>query len=303
MRKSNPLEDYTFEVKYSDDDILTKERLRYLARYMIKLGIKEGIIPSPPGYDDSIDISLELQSNSQPKISRDYVETPTANDIAYIAGTSITSKVPLVGEIFNIIFTDPAIKRRDDWIESLEERIRELENKYPNITETIKESQLAISATFYACSMALKTTNNEKLEAFQNIILNAALKPNYEEYKVQMFLSIIDSFTEWHIRLLNYFSNPKNAILKHNPKFKLGTLRAIKTMHPFFEIYPEAKSELNSLSIVMDDLHYRGLIDVSKKYLYKSYDTKDTLIKSGYPYNKRTTEFGDELLNFIKSPE
>lgn len=303
MGKANNLDDYTFEVQYTGNDEVRKEKFRQLARYLLKLGINEGIIPSPPGYNDSTDLTLELQSANQAKVNRDYVETPTVNDIAYIAGSSITSKVPIVGEIFDFIFTDPAIKRRDDWVEDLEKRIVALESKYPNIIDTIKESQLAISATFYACSMALKTTNHEKLEVFQNIILNTALKPNYEEYKIQMFLSMVDTFTEWHIRLLHYLSNPKDAVLKHNPNFKFSSERRILTMSPFWEIYPEAKSNTNYLTIIMNDLHNKGLIYVDGKYILQAYDRNDTLIKAGFPYRKQTTDFGDELLSFIKSPE
>lgn len=303
MGKANNLDDYTFEVQYTGNDEVRKEKFRQLARYLLKLGINEGIIPSPPGYNDSTNLTLELQSANKAKVNRDYVETPTVNDIAYIAGSSITSNIPIGGEVFNLIFTDPATKRRDDWIESLENRIITLENKYPNIIETIKTSQLAISATFYACSMALKTTNKEKLEAFQNIILNVALKPNYEEYKIQMFLSIIDSFTEWHIRLLQYFSDPKEAVLRHNPNFKLSSLRRILTMAPFWEIYPKSKSNSSYLTVIMNDLHNKGLINVDGKYLLLSYDRNDTLLKFGYPYRTQTTDFGNELLSFIRNPE
>lgn len=303
MSRKKLLEDYDVEVKYSDNKKESDERLKCFANYVLNFGISEGIIQTPPNYNDSINITSEITNSLNHKINRDYAETPTANDLAYAVGASITGKVPVAGEIFNLIFTDPATKRRDDWIESLENRIITLENKYPNIIETIKTSQLVISATFYACSMALKTTNKEKLEAFQNIILNVALKPNYEEYKIQMFLSIIDSCTEWHIRLLQYFSDPKEAVLSHNPNFKLGSLRRILTMSPFWEIYPESKSNSSYLTVIMNDLHNKGLINVDGKYLLLSYDRNDTLLKFGYPYRTQTTDFGNELLSFIRNPE
>ena len=303
MGKSNNLEDYTFEIQYSDNEELNKEKLRCLAKYLINLGIKEGTIPIPPGYNNTNDVTLEPQIAQHNNINREYVETPRCSDLIHSTASTIFSKVPICGELFNLIFTAPATKRRDEWIESLEHRIISLEDKYPNIIEAIKKSELAISATFYACSMALKTTNTEKLEAIQNIILNTALKPNYEEYKIQMFLSIIDSFTEWHIRLLHYLSDPKEAILKHNPNFSLGTLRRIRTMTPFWEIYPESKSISDHLAIIMDDLHSKGLVYPDGKYILKSYDSYDTFFKVGYPYNKCTTDFGNELLEFIKNPE
>lgn len=75
-----------------------------------------------------------------------------------------------------------------------------------------QNNEQAISTILTASPLALKTHNKTKLEALRNIVINAVLHPDYEEYKFQMFLSFIDEFTEWHIRLLEYFSDPKAAV-------------------------------------------------------------------------------------------
>ena len=82
-------------------------------------------------------------------IDRKYVETPTKEDANHFLLKVSTSLIPGVGEILNYIFEDPAMKRRDDWIQSLADRIETLEKS--NITlDDLKNNENFISAVFYA---------------------------------------------------------------------------------------------------------------------------------------------------------
>lgn len=236
------------------------------------------------------------------KLNRKYVETPTHEDLLHSTASFLCNSVPGVGELFNFLFTAPAVKRRDNWIESLEQEIIKLQEQIPDILQRIKNNENTISAIMYASPLAIKTTNTEKLEALRNIIINTIICKNYEEYKIQMFLSFIDSFTEWHIRLLEYFSNPKNTANKYIENYKLSKSQRIHSMQPFWDIYPNMFNEKPYLAIILDDLYSKNLLMVNKKVLTQMYNLKDNFFKIGYPYNKETTNLGDEFLKFISTP-
>lgn len=236
-------------------------------------------------------------------ITRETVEKTTSSDILYASiGAVLSNYFPGTGDLFNACITSPVERRRNNWIESLEQEIIKLQEQIPDILQRIKNNENAISAIMYASPLAIKTSNPEKLEALRNIILNTIIYKDYEEYKIQMFLSFIDSFTEWHIRLLEYFSNPKNAANKYIENYKLPKSQRIHSMQPFWDIYPNMFNERPYLAIILDDLYSKNLLMVNKKVLTQMYDFKDNFFKIGYPYNKGTTNLGDEFLKFISTP-
>ncbi len=112
---------------------------------------------------------------------------------------------------------NPMEKRRNEWIQQIDQALAILESKFSDLEQRISNNENVLSVIIAASQMAMKTHNKNKLKALQNIIVNTIMHPNYEEYKIQMFLSMVDGFTEWHIRILDYFSRPeefqKNIIL------------------------------------------------------------------------------------------
>lgn len=232
--------------------------------------------------------------------NRKYVEKTTLPDALYAASSSALSFIPCAGELFNAFIIPPAERRRNDWIESIEKELYKLKSTIPDIMTRTQNNEQAISAILTASSLALKTHNKTKLEALRNIVINAVLHPDYEEYKFQMFLSFIDEFTEWHIRLLEYFSDPKAAVKKYNSSFDLSKQFHCLTMEPFYSIYP-AMNNSNSyqyLKIIVNDLNSKDLLFCKADIFKQSYMRND-IYKTGHPYKKYTTDFGNEFLKFI----
>lgn len=234
------------------------------------------------------------------KPTRKDVEKTTLPDVLYTASSTILSFIPGAGELFNACVKAPAEWRRDDWIESLEKELYKLKSVIPDIIERVQHNEQAISVILTASPLALKTHNATKLEALRNIVINAVLHEDYEEYKFQMFLSFIDDFTEWHIRLLEYFSSPEAAIKKYNANFDLSKQFHCLTMEPFNRIYPlmNNSNSYQYLKIIVNDLYSKGLLVCNSDIFSQSYMRND-LYKTGHPYTKRTTNFGDEFLKFI----
>lgn len=234
------------------------------------------------------------------KTTRKETEKTTLPDMLHAASSIALSFIPGAGELFNACVMAPAVRRRNDWIESIEKELYELSAQFSDITERVQKNEQAISVILTASPIALKTHNPVKLEALRNIVINAVLHEDYEEYKFQMFLSFIDDFTEWHIRLLEYFSDPQKAVKKYNANFDLSKQFHCLTMEPFKRIYPlmNNSNSYQYLKIIVNDLHSKGLLLCNSDIFSHSYMRND-LYKAGHPYTKRTTDFSDEFLKFI----
>lgn len=234
------------------------------------------------------------------KTTRKEAEKTTLSDMLHAASSIALSFIPGAGELFNACVMAPAERRRNDWIESIEKELYELSAQFSDITDRVQNNEQAISVILTASPIALKTHNPVKLEALRNIVINAVLHEDYEEYKFQMFLSFIDDFTEWHIRLLEYFSDPQKAVKKYNANFDLSKQFHCLTMEPFKRIYPlmNNSNSYQYLKIIVNDLHSKGLLLCNSDIFSHSYMRND-LYKAGHPYTKRTTDFSDEFLKFI----
>lgn len=232
--------------------------------------------------------------------NRKYVEKTTLPDALYTASSYALSFLPVAGELFNACIMTPAERRRNDWIESIEKELYKLKSTIPDIMIRTQNNEQAISTILTASPLALKTHNKTKLEALRNIVINAVLHEDYEEYKFQMFLSFIDEFTEWHIRLLEYFSDPKAAVKKYNSSFDLSNQFHCLTMAPFYSIYPAMNNSKSYqyLKIIVNDLNSKELLFCKADVFNQSYMYND-IYKTGHPYKKYTTDFGDEFLKFI----
>lgn len=235
-----------------------------------------------------------MDSNKE-DINRDKVETLTFKDVAYSAGQfALSTFLPMVGTIFFTLYSSPAENRRNNWIESLENKIKTIESQIPDIQERIKNCESAISATFYASPIALKTTDTVKHNALQNVIINSAINPNWEEYQIQMILNILENLTKWHIMLLTFFDNPSKCI-KQNSNVTTPIFHSILSCIKF--VYPELNNKQNTLFLpgIVNSLFNNGLISIDEKSL------NITMTENGV-VSSRTTELGKILLQLIAEP-
>ncbi|MCE2530333.1 MAG: hypothetical protein J4G11_10795 [Acidimicrobiia bacterium] len=65
------------------------------------------------------------------------------------------------------------------------------------------------SAVLKASVMAFWNHNEEKLEALRNAVLNVAVTSTPEEDEAELFISLIDSVTGWHLRILAFLADKK----------------------------------------------------------------------------------------------
>lgn len=229
-------------------------------------------------------------------IDRTYVENQTKKDAIHLLLTGSASLVPIVGDIIKFIFEDPAMKRRDDWIQSLAERIQKLEENNIKI-EDLKDNENFISAVFYASSIAVKTHSKEKHAILLNALTNTALITSADETKQIIFLNLINEFTELHILLLRFFRNPefyiKSIYNNQSPQFFSSITSS------YLNLFLKQNDKLNITNeiifLLTNFLHSNGLISIDSQSISNS------LTLNGLK-EKRTTTLGDEFIDFIKNP-
>jgi hypothetical protein len=138
----------------------------------------------------------------------------TAGDAAHAVARVGLSMIPYVGgaaaELFNWLLAEPLVRRRGEWIESLAQRLLELEERVENLKlEDLKDNETFVSVALQASQIAIRTHQQEKLEALRNAVLNAALPSAPEDEQQLIFLSLVDYFVPGHLRLLKYLDDPR----------------------------------------------------------------------------------------------
>lgn len=73
------------------------------------------------------------------EITRKDVEKTTIADIADAATATALSLIPGAGKLFNRLVMPFAERRRNDWIKSIENRLKELQSKYPDIDKRLTD--------------------------------------------------------------------------------------------------------------------------------------------------------------------
>lgn len=221
----------------------------------------------------------------------------SVGDVTHALAKAGFAGIPIIGgsaaEIFSLILVEPLSKRRDEWIESIAEDLRRLEEK----VEEFKIEDLAHNNTFitlvsHATQAAIRNHQKEKLEALRNAILNAAL-PNAPEEDLQlMFLHHIDSFTPWHLAILKFFDNPKEWGLLHEISFSGGSFGGSPSQI-LEDAFQELKGKREQYDLFVKDLYSRGLMNT---------DSLHTMMSESGVFASRTANLGSQFLSFITSP-
>jgi hypothetical protein len=205
------------------------------------------------------------------------------------------ASVPLIGgaavELFNTIIAPPIIKRRNEWMEEVAERLQRLADEDRIRLDDLKDQPVFIDSVLQATQAAIRSHQQTKREALRNAVLNAALPGSPDSSTQLMFISFVDRFTEWHIRILALFSDPPGWARKNGTAFP--EIMAGGLSHILFNAFPELKDREPFYRQLWTDLNASGLINTPS--------IGGTMTWSGL-LAKRTTSFGDQFLRFISDP-
>lgn len=209
-------------------------------------------------------------------------------DLGYAIAKGSVGSVPLAGgvlsELFSTAFTDPATKRREQVLLEMDERLTKLEEEGYDINK-LAESEEFLTIAMQAYNIALRTHQSQKRMALMNAISNAP-KLSIDENIMQMYLTYIDEFNEWHLKIISFLDDPLSYFNENTkPNFYMAGKSSILT-----KAYPELESQRVFYDRIVTDLYSRGLIINDSLHVTVS---EQGLWQSG------TSDFGKQFFRFI----
>lgn len=195
--------------------------------------------------------------------------------------------------ILSAFLTLPYQKRLNEWQQQVSDTLEQLQNSKGIELEDLKNNQEFIDILLQAFQIGMRNHQTDKREALKNAITNSASNKTPDFAMQQIFLNYIDTFTEWHIKILILMVNPRAWFGTHSHSLPgmggMGTVEGtIK------KAYPELAKQPNLLNLVWMDLCNRQLVS----------GNADTLVAGMTPDGalaKRTTDLGEQFIRFISS--
>lgn len=186
-------------------------------------------------------------------------------DVAHSIARAGIGSVPVIGnaavELFQLLVTPPLEKRRQAWMESIADGLNQLEEKQRCTIEDLKSNDAFIDTIMQASQAAVRTSQQEKLEALRNAVLNSALPRAPDESRQQVFINWVDSMTVGHLRILHLLNDPKGWFQidgSRPPQQTDGKLQAL-----IASAFPDLCNELAISELIAGDLHRYGLIRIT----------------------------------------
>ena len=221
-----------------------------------------------------------------------FPDKKSKGDYAMIALKAGVSAIPVVGgpaaELIGLINT-PLETRKVVWLNDVAEKLKDLEGKIDNFSlSELQENHEFITILTHASQIAIRNHEEEKLNALRNAVINTAKKIDVGGNLRIMFLSYIDLMSPWHLHILDYLKNPKEACFVHGVdpnKYSMGGPSTLLE-----DCFLELRGKREFYDLIYSDLASKGLV--------LSGGLHGTMSVGGMS-QKRTTNMGDNFLRFI----
>ncbi|HEY7777929.1 MAG TPA: hypothetical protein VIA09_05260 [Nitrososphaeraceae archaeon] len=203
---------------------------------------------------------------------------------------SIATGFPLLNvaatELFKLVFIPSIDKRRAEFINRLADRLTELELKIDDLAN----NPLFVTVVTQSLLIALRSHQEEKLEALRNAVINTAKPLFADDNTYLMFLNCVDAFTPWHIRVLNHLKSNETPIYDLDGN-ELPILKGPLT-EEIRKKFPANEFDGHLIRQVFNDLSSRGFIKIG---LLSSSDEGDVVDDA------KLTTLGLNFIRFIES--
>ena len=226
------------------------------------------------------------QPDSKPKKSKgDAVHTITKAGL---------SAIPLIGgsaaELFNAIIGPPIAKRQDEWIQGIANRLKKLEEKVKGLKlEDLSRKDSFITMMMQASQTAIRTHQQEKLEALQNAVLNSALLNAPEDDMQIIFLNLIERYSLSHIRMLKTYYE---ADIEYSKRKNLDLVYIVRGK--LTAAFPDIMERL--------DFYYQFFNGLVVDNLVRSAYSGAPLLDNLKRFEGEITPTGVQFMKFINSP-
>ena len=198
-------------------------------------------------------------------------------------------------EIFAMLVYPPLAKRQQEWMDAIADVVVELQRERKTRLEDLQNDPDFVDALVLATQVAVRTGVADKLTALRNAVRNSGSPGRLDGARQQMFIRLIDEFTEWHLRLLKLFDDPIAWFGSKNQEVPKGNMRDVIS-----QAYAELDSRGEFVSLIWRDLYVRSLVE-SERALNDIYDFRATLDRGGTERMEQLTPMGKEFLRFVES--
>jgi hypothetical protein len=219
----------------------------------------------------------------------------TPSDIVHKVVKGTLSMIPIVGgtaaELFAAIVIPPLERRRAEWMRAVGKDLQRLEAEGKINVDELANSDEFIDTVLQATQIALRNQKEEKLRALRAAVVHTAQGLSPGETLRHIFLRYVDELTEWHLRVLELFHDPKTWYernTKEPPSFIMGGLSSILE-----DALPELRDKRPIYDQIWTDLYQRGLVNTQGLH--------STMSGTGL-FARRTSELGARFLAFIQEP-
>lgn len=115
-------------------------------------------------------------------------------------------------ELFDLLVSDPAVKRRDRFVMDLASRLEELAEKAVFDPASLIENDDVSAFLLHAVQIAVRSRGSEKLKALREVAARGTIVSDEEERApAYVAMGIIDRLTDYHIIRLRWEVEPQKS--------------------------------------------------------------------------------------------
>lgn len=239
----------------------------------------------------------ELDDNPLKQTPEDHLHTVVR---AAFSAVQIPGVAGPATELFCALFRPPVMKRLEAWLDLLIRAFAELREKVEGFDpDSLASNEDLVSAVQHATQIAVRTHQQEKLDALHNAVLNVAAGTAPGDDLQLMFLGFVDVFTPLHLRMLKFFQDPSRSLACAGKRPPLHP----SVYNTMAEVLPIASLTAGFGEQVFLDLVNRSLVSAHGLQEGQPRAWAHVLTGRNEVTEKRTTPLGDAFFAFIESPK
>lgn len=247
--------------------------------------------------------SEEAQQAKEATVSDDgrtHMPSNPQGEWALVVAKAAVSFIPFAGgpaaEVLGALIQPVIERRKTAWLEGIAQGLDDLSKQVADLTpERLAQDEAFTTAFLHASQIAMRTHQQDKLEALRNATLNVAVGAALDASVQLMLLDALDTLTPWHLILLDCIADPVAWSARRQYPLAPGHTPDASII---FGAYFRDKMPVEGFDAqLLQDLYNHGLAanKVNPRGLPMTFhDPEDTI--------PRITEMGTRFLKFITSP-
>jgi len=218
----------------------------------------------------------------------------TGADVTHAVIKAVVGAVPYAGSALSVlmetVFAPPVERRRELWLRSLAQAVDELQRIHGLTAEALSDNDSFISAAVQATQIALRSHQDEKLQALQAAVVSAGSPHAPADTRQSVYLRLVDELTPAHLRILALYDKPEDWLtVPDHPDDGWG--RSAPSNEIFARV-PELENDQQFYELLVQDLQNRGLV---VRHLLTDF----RIIRRDV-VERRTTQFARDFLAYVR---